>query len=313
MARAVDRGQRLADRVGEAGLLLGDHKAVRRGVVDIAHSLELTIGLLCGIQADRRVSEHRVVLARNDTSGHLALVRVDAHVDRGLASGDALVATDLEVVDLDNTLLNADVQAARVLRVDLLRVAGLGDPLGASTEVLDHVDLLLAVSVDRERRDTSIELARGHAQDDGVEAGGDVLDLDAELGRDGIEDVNVHTLDRLAVGVEELVGGIGRVDANLDDAAALDRVGQHGLEGVVGSQRLERRRAAAGRGAAGRHRVRATGSQSKGGGGQGREGKGVGAEHQRSFHIDSDVVHPATDDGENRHTPITPSQVGPMR
>jgi hypothetical protein len=48
------------------------------------------------------------------------------------------------------------------------------------------------------------------------------LGLDAELGGHGVEEVDVHADDGLAVGVEELVGLVGGVGADDDLAGGLD-------------------------------------------------------------------------------------------
>ena len=56
------------------------------------------------------------------------------------------------------------------------------------------------------------------SRDDLVEAVGDPLGLHAVLCGDGVEEVDIHADDGLAVGVEIFVGLVGRVRADLDDA-----------------------------------------------------------------------------------------------
>ena len=136
-------------------------------------------------------------------------------------------------VGLHGALLDADALAAGVVDVDLLGVALRDDPLRAGAVVAHHVDLLLAVRVDGEARDADVVLAARHAEDDRAEAGRDVLGLEAELGRHGVEEVDVHALDGLAVGGEHLVGGVGRVGADDDLAGGLELGGDLGDKGLV--------------------------------------------------------------------------------
>ena len=126
------------------------------------------------------------------------------------------------LVGLHGALLDADGLAAGVVGVDALGVALLGDPLGAGLEVADHRRLLHALGVDGEAGDADVVLAALDAEDDRVERGGDPLGLDAELGHDGVEQLDVHADDGLAVGVEVLVGLVGGVGADDDGAGVLD-------------------------------------------------------------------------------------------
>ncbi len=265
----------------------GHDETVGRGVVDVAESLELAAGLLDGVQADGRVCEHRGGLAGDDVGRDLRLVLLDDLGDRLLAGVGAGLGLGGEVIDLDGALLDADVQAAGVVGVDLVRVAGLGHPLGAGVEVAHHVDLLLTVGVDGEAGDPDVELAGGDAEDDGVEAGRLPLGLEPELGGNGVEEVDVHALDGLAVGPEELVGGVGGVDADGDGALALERGGELGDEGWVGCRGGDPgggSRAGTGRGARSQGGG-ATRGESERGRGDGGEHHGAVAEHEeRSFH-----------------------------
>jgi hypothetical protein len=144
-------------------------------------------------------------------------------------------------VGLHGALLHGHGLAARVVGVDGLRVALLGHPLGAGLEVADHRGLRHALVVHREARDTDVVLAALDAEDDRVEGGGNPLGLDPELGHDRVEEVDVHADDGLAVGVEELVGLVGGVGADLDDAGALDALGELGDQGLVDGRGARRR------------------------------------------------------------------------
>src|SRR5215213_9571178 len=223
----VDQGlDRIGDGLGEVALLLLDDVAVGGGVVDVAEQLELAVGLLDGVGEHRGVGQHGVVLARDDRGRGLVLALVAVDGDGRLAVGLALVlAGGGEVVGvLDGVGLDGDLLAAGVVGLDPARVALLGAPLGTGVEVADHVDLLLALVVDGERRDTHLVLAGLEARDDRVEHGRLVFGLEAELGRDGVEQVDVEADDRLAVGVQELVRRIGRVGPDQELAVGLDRV-----------------------------------------------------------------------------------------
>jgi len=100
--------------------------------------------------------------------------------------------------------------------------------------------LLFTVAVDRERRDAGFVLARVDAGDDRPEVGGDVFRLQAELGGDRVEDVDVEADDRFAIRVEELARRVGRVDTDRDHAVGLDPRGHLGREpGVDGRIRCD--------------------------------------------------------------------------
>src|SRR3954468_2246331 len=117
-----ERLEGLRDGVREVRLVLGDDVAVGRGVVDVAEQLELAVRLADRVGLDRGVGEPRDVLARDDGGGRLVLAVVLVDRDLLLARGGAVVGPLGEVVDLDRRLLDGDLQAARVLEVDLLRV-----------------------------------------------------------------------------------------------------------------------------------------------------------------------------------------------
>jgi len=169
---------------------------------------------------------------------------VDDRVYRLLAGVGALLAARVEVGDLNGALLDADVEAARVVEIDLLRVALGHDPLGARGVVAHHVDLLLAVGIDGEARDANVELATADAEDDRVEASRLPLDRDAELLGHRVEQVDVKARGGLAVGGEELAGRVARVDAHHDLAGGLDLGWQ--LVGEFGFLGLRHRRLVAG-------------------------------------------------------------------
>src|SRR5512132_3818640 len=230
-------------RLGELGLVLLDHITVRRRVVNVTEQFELAVGLLDGVGDHRGVGQHGVVLAGDDRGGRLVLPLVAVDGDGRLAGALArLLPLGGEVVGvLDGVGLDGDLLAAGVVGLDPGRVALLGPPLGARVEVADHVDLLLALGVDGERRDTGLVLPGLDARDDRVEHGRLPFGLEAELGRDGVEQVDVEADDRLAVGVQELVRRVAGVGPDEDLAVRLDRVRHLGGPRLV-DRRGRRRR-----------------------------------------------------------------------
>src|SRR4029453_16565686 len=224
------RLDRVGGRLGELGLVLLDHVTVRRRVVDVTKQLELAVGLLDGVRQHGGVGQHGLVLARHDRGRRLALVLVAVDGDGRLAGALARLLSLGQVLGLlDGRGLDGDLLAAGVVGLDAGRVALLGPPLRAGIEVADHVDLLLALVVDGERRHAELVLA------------GLPLGLQAELGRDRVEQVDVPANDRLAVGVQELVRRVFRVDPDQDLAVGLDLV-RH-----LGGPRLVDRRGGPGR------------------------------------------------------------------
>src|SRR5918996_4566377 len=239
------RPDRVGDRLAEVGLVLLDDVTVRGGVVDVTEQLELAVGLLDGVGDHRGVGQHGVVLAGDDRGRRLALVLVAVDGDLRVAGALAVLVALGQVLGLlHGRGLDGDLLAAGVVGLDAGRVALLRPPLGAGAEVADHVDLLLALVVDGERRHPDLVLARLHARDDVGELGRLPPGLQAQLGRHGVEQVDVEADDRLAVGVEELVGGVGRVGPDQELAVGLDRVRD------LGGQRLVDRRGRGGRGGA---------------------------------------------------------------
>ena len=59
------------------------------------------------------------------------------------------------------------------------------------------------------------------------------LDLQAQRGADRLGDVDVVAHGGLAVGAEEFRGGVGGIRAHGQGAFGLDRLGQHGRQGIV--------------------------------------------------------------------------------
>src|SRR4051812_2396783 len=213
-ALGVQGLQRLGDRLRERGLRLRDHITVRRGVVDLTELLELAVGLLERVQHDGGVGQHRVGLAADQVRGRLVLLLPDHELDLRFPVGLALGLPLRDVVlELRRTLLHRDGLAARVVGVDALRVALRGRPQGAGIEVADHVDLLLALVVDGERRDADVVLAALDTGDDGVETGRLPLDRDTELLRHRVEQVDVHADHGLAA-LQKLVRRVAGVDAS---------------------------------------------------------------------------------------------------
>src|SRR6266508_219620 len=167
-----ERAERAGERIGEVGLLLLDHVPVRRRVVDVTEQLELAVGLLHRVGDHRGVGEHGVVLARDHRGGCLVLPLVPVDGDGRLPGALARLDTLGQVVGvLDGVGLDGDLLAAGVVGLDPVRVARLGPPLGARAEVADHVDLLLALVVDGERRDADLVLPGLDAREDRVEHG----------------------------------------------------------------------------------------------------------------------------------------------
>src|SRR5215216_248988 len=183
-----------------------------------------------------------VVVARDDRGRRLALVLVAVDGEGRLAGALARRLPLGQVLGLlHGPGLDGHLLAAGVVGPDAVGVALLGPPLGAGVEVADHVDLLLALVVDGERRHADLVLARLDGRDELGELGRPELGLQAELGRDSREQVDVPADGRLAVGVEELVRRVGRVSPDHELAVGLDRV-RH-----LGGQRLVDRRGRGGR------------------------------------------------------------------
>src|SRR5829696_7429669 len=160
-AVADQRADRVGDRLGELGLVLLDHVPVRRRVVDVAEQLQLAVGLLDGVGDHRGVGQEGVVLARDDRGRRLALVLVAVDGDGRVAGALAVLVALGQVLGLlHGRGLDGHLLAAGVVGLDPGGVALLGPPLGARAEVADHVDLLLALVVDGERRDPDLVLAR---------------------------------------------------------------------------------------------------------------------------------------------------------
>src|SRR4029453_179600 len=212
------RADRVGDRLGEFGPDLLEHATVRRPVLDVTQQLELAVCLLDSVGEHRGVGQHGVVLAGDDRGRRLALVLVAVDGDLRVAGALAVLVALGQVLGLlHGRGLDGDLLAAGVVGLDAGRVALLRPPLGAGVEVADHVDLLLALVVDGERRHAELVLAGLEARDDGVELGRLVLGLQAELGRDRVEQVDVPANDRLAVGVQELVRRVFRVDPRSEE------------------------------------------------------------------------------------------------
>ena len=115
----------------------------------------------------------------------------------------------------------------------LLGIALRDRPRRAGVEVAGHVDLLDPLRVDRERGVSEVVLAGDHSADDRVERGVLQLDLQAEHLADRLGQLGVPSLDGLAVGGQELVGGIGGVGADEQLAVGGHRRRNHGREGLV--------------------------------------------------------------------------------
>src|SRR3954464_3532157 len=275
VAAVVDEAlDRVRDRLGEVGLVLGDDVAVGRGVVDVAEQFELAVGLGDRVRHDRRVGQAGDVLAGDDRGGGLVLPVVLVDGDGFLARRGALLGARGDVVDLHGRLLHRDPQATGVLRVDLLRVALLRRPLRAGGVVADHVGLLQTIGVDGERGDARLVLARADAGDDRVEGRRLELRLQAQLLGDEGEQVDVEADDRRAVLGEELAGRVGGVAAHRDDAVGLDRIGHHRGQALVGGHARQRRAAGGAAPAGGFARAAAASGEDESGAGDGRGGGG---------------------------------------
>src|SRR6266545_3521806 len=165
--RGVD-GPRVNAPLGQDRLVgpVGDERGARAGERIGA------VGLLHRVGGPRGVGEHGVVLARDHRGGCLVLPLVPVDGDGRLPGALARLDTLGQVVGvLDGVGLDGDLLAAGVVGLDPVRVARLGPPLGARAEVADHVDLLLALVVDGERRDADLVLPGLDAREDRVEHG----------------------------------------------------------------------------------------------------------------------------------------------
>ena len=187
-------------------------EAVRRRAVRGADGLELAVGLLDRVGRDRRVRHHDLRPAARQRQVGTVLVREREDGDVGLAALLALHALGGRVGLLGRALLDRDGLAAQVGQAAHGCAARrLGDERRSRGEVIDEVDDLLAGLGVGERRRAHVVLARGQTGDDAVERLVDDLGLQPHDRGERLAQIRVHPDDGVAVGREELVGGVAGV------------------------------------------------------------------------------------------------------
>ena len=151
--------------LGGLVVVLRDGDALLDRALVLAERLKLAVGLGNRITRDRGIRIEDIGFAGHHIGCRIGLQLAGEHLDGLLAVGLALLGRLVGVLLLDRTGLHCDLLAAQVRGIDLLRVALLDHPCGASLVVADEVDRVHTLLGDGQRGDAKIVLATDRRDD----------------------------------------------------------------------------------------------------------------------------------------------------